>query len=322
MDGLRKWLLGMLLILWTGLVAAGCGTDVQPPKKAPASQGAEKIVIGLMPDIDSLPFVIAQEKGFFKDEGVEVRLLPFKSAMERDAALQSGNLDGAVSDLLAAAFAKSGGFDVKVTSATDGMYRLLAGPGETAADVAALAGKEVAVSKNTIIEYVTDQILHANHMAENSVKKIVIPQIPTRLELLQQGKLSAATLPEPLASVAVHHGCRYLVGSNDLGIHPGVMLFTKNAVDTKREQVRAVYRAYNKAVRYLKETPRAAYIDIAVEKSGFPPVAKETLVLPAYHEARLPEERDVAACIAWLKEKRLIEATYTYQDIVAKDCLP
>lgn len=319
---MRKLLWGVLLILWTGIFAVGCGTDTQSAAESPVSKETNEIAIGLMPDTDSLPFIIAQEKGFFREEGVTVRLVPFKSAMDRDAALQSGNLDGAVSDLLAAAFAKAGGFDVKVTSATDGAYRLIAGPGEAAADVRALTGKEVAISKNTIIEYVTDQILHANHMAENSIKKIVIPQIPTRLELLQQGKLSAATLPEPLASVAVHNGCRYLVGSTDLGIRPGIMLFTKNTVDTKRDSLRAVYRAYNKAVRYLKEAPRAEYIDLAVEKSGFPPAAKEALILPNYHEARLPEERDVSACMAWLKEKHLIEAAHPYQDIVAKDCLP
>lgn len=319
---MRKSLWGVLLMLWAGILAAGCGTDSQPAAGLPVSKESEEIVIGLMPDTDSLPFIIAQEKGFFRDRGAKVRLVPFKSAMDRDAALQSGNLDGAVSDLLAAIFAKSGGFDVKVTSATDGTYCLLAGPGEAAVDVAALAGKEVAVSKNTIIEYVTDQILSANHMGENSIKKIVIPQIPTRLELLQQGKLTAATLPEPLASVAVHNGCRYLVGSNDLNIRPGIMLFTQKAVATKRESLRAVYQAYNEAVRYLKETPRSEYIDLAVEKSGFPPAAKESLTLPDYHEAQLPEERDVVACMAWLKEKHLVEATYTYRDIVAEGCLP
>ena len=319
---MRKSLWSALLLLWAGILAAGCGTIVKTSGETPASKVSPEIVIGLMPDTDSLPFIIAQEKGFFREEGVAVRLVPFKSAMERDAALQSGNLDGAVSDLLAVAFAKSGGFDVKVTSATDGTYRLLAGPGETASGVPALAGKEVAVSKNTIIEYVTDKILSANHMAEDSIKKVVIPQIPTRLELLQQGKLSAATLPEPLASVAVHNGCRYLVGSTDLGIHPGIMLFTQHAVDVKKEALRAVYRAYNKAVQYLKDAPRAEYIDFAVEKSGFPPVAKEILRLPDYHEARLPVERDVMDCMAWLKEKHLLEAMYTYEDIVAKDCLP
>lgn len=319
---MRKSLWSAWLLLWAGILAAGCGMGAPMGAETPATKAPTEIVIGLMPDTDSVPFIIAQEKGFFREEGVTVRLLPFKSAMDRDAALQSGNLDGAVSDLLAAAFAKSGGFDVKVTSATDGAYRLLAGPGEAAAGVPALAGKEVAVSKNTIIEYVTDKILSVNHMEEDSIKKVVIPQIPTRLELLQQGKLSAATLPEPLASVAVHNGCRYLVGSTDLGIRPGIMLFTKHAVDTKKEGVRALYRAYNKAVRYLKDAPRAEYIDLAVEKSGFPPVAKETLKLPDYHEARLPAERDVMDCMAWLREKHLLESTYTYEEIVAKDCLP
>ena len=58
----------------------------------------------------------------------------YKSAMDRDSALQSGNLDGAISDMLAVAFAKSGGFEVKVTSFTDGSYKLIAsGSDETEA---------------------------------------------------------------------------------------------------------------------------------------------------------------------------------------------
>ena len=121
---MRKSLWGVLLMLWAGILAAGGGTDSQPAAGPPVSKEPEEIVIGLMPDTDSLPFIIAQEKGFFRDMGAKVRLVPFKSAMDRDAALQSGNLDGAVSDLLAAVFAKSGGFDVKVTSATDGTYWL------------------------------------------------------------------------------------------------------------------------------------------------------------------------------------------------------
>lgn len=74
-----------------------------------------EITIGVMPDTDSLPFIIAAEKGFFAEEGVKVNIQQFKSAMDRDAAMQSGNLDGSVSDVLAAAFARSGGFDVRIT---------------------------------------------------------------------------------------------------------------------------------------------------------------------------------------------------------------
>lgn len=287
---------------------AGCGGG--------SKQELGTLKIGLMPDTDSVPFIIAQEKGYFAEEGLNVELHSFKSAMDRDSALQSGNLDGAVSDLLAVAFAKDGGFDVKVTSMTDGSYKLVAAPGAEKLSVKELAGKEVAVSRNTIIEYVTDHILESNSMSGDDIAKVVIPQIPTRLELLQSSKLAAATLPEPMASVAVHNGCRFITGSDELGINPGVILFTEKSTKEKRAEIQAMYRAYNKTVAYLNSTDRAEYIDLVVEKSGFPPAAKEALVLPVYHTAALPKENDITDCIAWLKGKELIKNSYGYADLV------
>ena len=278
----------------------------------------QELTIGLMPDTDSLPFIIAQEKGYFAEEGITVHLQQFKSAMDRDSAMQSGNLDGAVSDMLAAAFAKDGGFDVKITSATDGSYKLVAAPEEKAASAAELQGKDVAVSRNTIIEFVTDQILAEQKLPGDSINKVVIPQIPTRLEMLQNGKLAAATLPEPMASIAIHNGCRFVTGSDQLGINPGVMLFTTAAVDSKAESIQAMYRAYNKAVDYLNHTERSAYMDLVIEKGGFPPAAKGALNLPVYHEAVLPREQDIAACMQWLKDKNLVAETYSYDDLIVQ----
>ena len=162
----------------------------------------------------------------------------------------------------------------------------------------------------------TDHILESNSMSGDDIAKVVIPQIPTRLELLQSGKLAAATLPEPMASVAVHNGCRFITGSDELGINPGVILFTEKSTKEKRAEIQAMYRAYNKAVAYLNSTDRAEYIDLVVEKSGFPPAAKEALVLPVYHTAALPKENDVTDCISWLKGKELIKNSYGYADLV------
>ena len=301
--------IGMAVLL---VLCAGCGK----PEAANAPKELTEIHVGVMPDTDSLPIIIAQEKGFFAAEGLKVDIQQFKSAMDRDSALQSGNLDGAVSDMLAVAFAKSGGFDVKVTSSTDGSYKLIAGKGENISRVQDLTGRDVAVSKNTIIEYVTDQVLASAQLSGESINKVVIPQIPTRLEMLQNGKLAAATLPEPMASIAVHNGCKYITGSDALGINPGVMLFTAKTVADKKAELAAFYRAYNKAVAYLNETDRNEYMDLVVAKGGFPPVAKEALVLPQYHEAALPKEKDVTDCIAWLQQKQLIKTAYTYQDLI------
>lgn len=307
---MKKILLLSMLILALAL-AAGCGNSNDKTQK-----DLQSITIGLMPDTDSLPFIIAKEKGYFAEEGIEVNIQQYKSAMDRDSALQSGNLDGAVSDMLAVAFAKAGGFDVKVTSFTDGSYKLIASKDAGINNVKALAGKDVAVSRNTIIEYVTDQILAKEGMDSESINKVIIPQIPTRLEMLQNGKLAAATLPEPMASIAVSNGCTYVTGSDELGINPGVIMFTAKTVDNKTAEIAAMYRAYNKAVDYLNNTSRDEYIDLVVEKGGFPPAAKEALKLPEYHKAALPKESDVTDCIKWLNNKGLVKEHFSYQDIV------
>ncbi|SHI79417.1 NitT/TauT family transport system substrate-binding protein [Anaerovibrio lipolyticus DSM 3074] len=307
---MKKYLLlAISLICVFAVMVSGCGNK-QSDKELQA------ITVGVMPDIDSVPIIIAQEKGYFAEEGLKVNIQQFKSAMDRDAALQSGNLDGAISDLLAVAFAKSGGFDVKVTAYTDGDYKLIAGKNENVTSPKDLVGKDVAVSKNTIIEYVTDQISVSQSMKEDSINKVVIPQIPTRLEMLQNGKLAAATLPEPMGSIAVANGCKFVTDSEQLGINPGVMMFTAKCVDNKKAELQAFYRAYNKAVKYLNEHPQDEYMDLIIEKSGFPAIAKTALKLPKYREAGLPQEKDVVDCMKWMNSKGLIKQEFSYKDLV------
>lgn len=299
------------------LLTAGCGDNKQSGSKA-----MQPLVFGIMPDVDSVPLVIAQEKGFFKEAGVNVTLKSFKSAMDRDASLQSGNLDGTISDILAAAFAKTGGFDVKVTSMSDGCYKLITSD-ENIKGIKDLVGKDTAVSRNTIIEYVTDRMLEQEKLAADSIDKVVVPQIPVRLEMLQNKKLTAATLPEPMASVALANGSRLIASSDELKINPGIMLFTGKACKEKKEEIKAFYRAYNKAVQYLRQTKREDYIGLVTEKSGFPAAAAKALVLPKYHDAVLPSEADFTACMKWLEQKKLLKGkTCTYGDLVSKELLP
>ena len=306
---MKKYVLSVMALLCAlTMVIGGCSTKQSGEMKT--------LTVGVMPDIDSIPIIIAQEKGYFAEEGLKVDIQQFKSAMDRDAALQSGNLDGAISDLLAVAFAKSGGFDVKVTSHTEGNYKLIAGKNESVTSPKDLVGKDVAVSKNTIIEYVTDQISLSQNMKEESINKVVIPQIPTRLEMLQNGKLAAATLPEPMGSIAVANGCKFITDSEKLGINPGVMMFTAKCVKDKKSELQAFYRAYNKAVKFLNEHPQSEYMELIIQKSGFPEIAKTALKLPKYREAGLPNDKDVTDCMKWMNSKGLIKQEYTYDDVV------
>jgi NitT/TauT family transport system substrate-binding protein len=267
-------------------------------------------------DVDSIPLIIAKQKGYFEKEGVNVDLKSFKSAMDRDSALQTGNIDGAISDVLAAAFAKDGGFDVKITSKTDGSYKLLVNKNSKISNLQDLKGKSVAISKNTIIEYATDMMVTEGKLNPDDINKTVIKDMPARLEMLQNGKIDAATLPEPLASVAVKNGATLLNSSDKLGINPGVLLFTTKATQDKSVEIAAFYKAYNSAVEYLQKEPVGNYIDALIKDAGFPEDVKGTIKLPSYSKAVMVGEKDFTNVIKWLKEKQLIKNEYKFAELI------
>jgi NitT/TauT family transport system substrate-binding protein len=276
----------------------------------------QEIKIGILPDLDSIPLIIAEQNGYFDDSVVKITIETFKSAKDRDSALQSGNIDGAISDMLAAAFAAEGGFDVKMTSKTDGSYKLLVNADKGIDSFEKLKGNQIAISENTIIEYATDMMLKEGNLKAEDIEKVAIPQMPVRLEMLQNGKVAAATLPEPLASAAMKNGAVLLNSSDKLGINPGVLLFTTKATMDKSVEIKAFYTAYNKAVDYLNKEDKSKYIDALIEKAGFPADVKDVLVLPQYNKAVLPSEKDFANVIDWLTEKKLIKNSYKYEDLV------
>lgn len=302
---MKKFIIAVICtVIMMSVLLTGCS----------GTEPSQSLSIGVLPDVDSIPLIIAEEKGYFDEEGLDLTIEKFTSAPDRDSALQSGSVDGAVSDILAAGFFADGGFDVVITSMTNGSYKLLAGAGMSGSTD--LSGKSIAISTNTIIEFATDQMLAKIGLNGDDVEKTAIPKIPVRLEMLGSGQVDAATLPEPLASLAVQNGASVLDSTDQLGINPGVLLFTKEAVEDKSAELNAFYRAYNKAAEYLQSAPISDYIDILIEKSGFPEGIEDVLTLPGYTSAALPSKTDFDMVMAWLTDKDLIDNVYSYDDLV------
>lgn len=283
---------------------------------------APDLVVGVLPDVDSIPLVIAHIRGTFADAGVRVRLERFTSPVVRDSAFQAGEVDGVVSDILAAVFAKQAGMDVWITSATDGSYKLLVSAEADVQSIRGLRGRQIGLSRNTIIEYCTDRMLAEAGLSPADVEKVAIPQIPVRMEMLTAGKISAAVLPEPLASNARAAGAELLDSSDRLGVDPGVLLFTGHAVHEKPSALRAFYRAYNEAVAYLRTASPSEYLDDLITGAGFPESIRGVLSLPDYHPARPPSPAEIRQVGGWLREKGLSDRGYSIHELVDTSVLP
>ncbi|NLV16610.1 MAG: ABC transporter substrate-binding protein [Syntrophomonadaceae bacterium] len=297
-----------VLALTIGLGLTGCGNEQKDSQKT--------IVIGIMPDVESVPFVIAERNGYFDKEGVQVKLEHFKSAKDRDSALQGGKLDGVVTDVVAVVFSNEGGVNLKMISESAGDIKLISGKDSGINSVEELKGKSIGISSNTIMEYTVDRMLEFAGLTAEEVSKVAIPQLPTRLEMLQGGKIQGAILPDPLASLGVGNGGKVLISTDELGQKAGAVAFTAQSLDEYPEEIKAVFRAYNAGVAYLQTEPVDSYADYIVEAQGFPAGTQDSLELPAYKEAQPPETRIVADVLEWMKGKGLIEGNYEYKDLV------
>ena len=304
---MKKILLTILIVVLVFSVTA-CNVGAGKADK-------KVITIGVMPDVDSIPLILAENKGYFKKAGVTVKLEHFKSAKDRDSAYQSGKLDGVVSDFLGALFLKEGGFDVKITSKTDGNYKLLAAKKSSINTTKDIKGKSIAISKNTLIEYVSDRMLQSVKYGDGDVHKVIVPQIPIRLEMLQNSKVDSATLPEPLATTAMINGARLIDSTDKTKIEPGVMIFKTETIKNSSEELISFYKAYNEAIDYIKTAKVSEYIDVLIAVSGFPETVKTKLELPNYTKAKMPEEKEFNDVLNWMKNKKLIKESYSFKDI-------
>jgi NitT/TauT family transport system substrate-binding protein len=194
---------------------------------------------------------------------------------------------------------------------------LIANPGSGIKSISELKGKSVAISEKTCIEYTLDTILEKNFLLPGDIQKSMVPAIPTRLEMLRTNKVNAALLPEPFSTLAIKDGGILLGSANASGIYTSVTAFTQAAIDSKTSEIKAFFRAYNKAVDYVNSTPIAEYEDIIIKTVGYPEDMKGKIELPEFRKNILPEEADIKSVIAWAVKNNLLKKELNPADLTS-----
>lgn len=287
------------------------------PAKETSVAKNKTINFGAMPSIDAVPIVIANEKGYFKKEGIDVNLQTFKNSKDRDAAYQAGSIDGVICDYIAVSLYQNADFNVKITGATDGDFMLVAGAKSGIKSINDIKGKSVAISEKTAIEYSLDKILENNSLKPTDVKKSVVPAIPTRLEMLSNNKVDAALLPEPFSSLAINDGGILLGSAGKLNSFTSVTAFTQKSIDDKSNEIKAFYKAYNEAVDYINSTPISEYEDTIIKTVGYPASMKGKITLPKFRKNTLPTEAEVQSAIDWTVKNGLVKKTLAPKDLMS-----
>ncbi|MEV4310970.1 ABC transporter substrate-binding protein [Actinocrispum sp. NPDC049592] len=163
--------------------------------------------IGAMPILDDAPLQIAAQKGYFKDEGLDVTLEPVTGAATAIPKLISGDLQvtfGAYVPILQAQAKGTGDFKFVADSyqTADNIFVIMVKAGSAIKSPKDLAGRTIATNtKNSITDLLAKSAMDTAGVDSKTVKWVEFP-FPDMAAKLQAGDIDAAVINEPFITAA------------------------------------------------------------------------------------------------------------------------
>ncbi len=316
----------LALVLVLGILLPGCAQPVAQPAAQPPEDG--KLRMALLPILDVIPFIIADQNGYYKEQGIQVELVPVKSAQERDVLFQTKQADGGVDDLISTALMNKDAAQVTAiytarrSFPNAPMLRVLAAPKSNLKSPTDLKGVPIGISQNTVIQYFTDRVLEAEGLAPADLKIQEVTAIPVRFEQLMNGNIKAATLPDPLAQGAEAGGAQLIADDTRYPQYSQSVLTLRNeTLQNKPDTVKKFLAAWEKAVNELNAHPEK-YQDLLIQQGRVPKSIEGTYKMPPFPEKGVPSQAEVADVIKWLRDKGAVSRDIPYGEMVDASFLP
>ncbi len=231
---------------------------------APAQAAELALVrVGIARTMSDAGYYIADAKGFFRDEGIAVELLPFNSAAQMIAPLGTGELDVGGGTVAAGLYnAAARGIGVKIVAAQSSMrpgygYSSLmvrkdlvdSGQYKTIAD---LKGRKVAVgAPGTGTASALNEALKSGGLRYGDVE-VVYLGFPEHLAAYRNKAIDASISNEPTLTAAIEQGVAVRVVGNDV-TYPDqqttTVFYSDNFIHNRRALAEGFMRAYLRGIR-------------------------------------------------------------------------
>jgi NitT/TauT family transport system substrate-binding protein len=241
--------LAIVFIAATTLASAGANATLA----ADTPEKLTRIRMGLAArSTTSMPFFVARERGFFREEGLEVELIVMQAIQTIQATLgKSLQFASATGSAVSAAVR---GADIKVILAVTDKpsFDLIAQSNITS--VQQLRGKKIGTGGvGSLAEILTRRILIANNVHPEDVTILATGPSHVTYMSLKAKVIDAAPLQMPLTFTAQDEGFRKLVAAGDVYQTVQGGLATTSAILAEQpDMVTKVVRAMLRATRLIK----------------------------------------------------------------------
>ncbi|MBD1923899.1 ABC transporter substrate-binding protein [Microcoleus sp. FACHB-831] len=246
------------IFLLTILLVTACNN----PKNTPLQSEPLRVGYNLWPG--TFPVAIAQEKGFFTQQGVNVETSYTVNYLKSVSDFVSGQSDGIFIVLGSLIGLVEKIPDVQMVLASDesaGADVVLAVP--TIKKVADLKGKRIGVKLGDYGELFVTKFLEQNGLNTNEVSLVNVEgeAIPAHFK---SGDIQAGQTWEPYVTEAIKGKARVLFTSEQTpGLMPSVLVFRSKIIRDRPDEVKAFIKAWFQAQDYWKANPEESKIAIA-----------------------------------------------------------
>ena len=223
-----------------------------------------------------MPFVIARDRGFFREEGLEPEFI-FMKAIQTVQAMLAGGVDFGTATGTAISAAVNGA-DVRVVFALSDKpsFDMISLPSITS--VAQMRGKKLGISApGSLTEIIARQIFIANKIPLDQVTMLPLGTSDITWVALKAGTIDATMLQIPQNFIAVDEGFRKIAAGADVyRAVQGGLTTTKAVINEKPELVTKVIRATQKALRLFRndkkygiEFIRGPFLDMGKDRDKY-----------------------------------------------------
>jgi len=300
----KRLILSLLLVII--LVLVGCTTGATEKSS---------LKIGSLPRIFDMIAYAAQQEGLFKEQGIDVEIVSFRSTLEMNSALLAGELDGIIGDVFLVVNLNLEGETAKLVgcSVMPRMFEIVASPESDITCPADLRGKEIATGAGTIMDYALDRLLLAEGLNPDDIVKVNVPNMPLRVEMVNQGKVPAAILTPPLSDLIVLNGGKVIIDDLEEPFAGPGLTFSLKALKHKSNAIGKFIQAWQQAVEMINANP-GKYQGL-LNKVAFVPESV-SLDVPAFPKLVLPPEAQVATVVNWFMDNGLMDKPAAYEEVV------
>ena len=287
--------------------------------------------LAIMNAVHDLPVLVARDKGFFKDEGLDIEFVTtpgmaqvttshsvkFDTVFDRplDSVYNEGGIDqyrmcewGIMKRAVEAECSGLRRRKIVALGASMSKFAIAVARDSRIYEPEMLKNKEIAVTPNNGSHFTTLKLMEGFLKPEH-VKTTSAGSMPKRIEALKQGKVAAVSLMEPWISVAQKMGLRILIESHSTRSEAA-------SDDLDGKTLGAMFRAQARAVQELEKDP-TPYIHYFIRETGGLLEPNEFQTWRLLHAAPQPYTRERwEDTYNWSVKWNMVVPGATYEKIV------